>query len=66
MHSYFSARHSCSMKMLSIQRPRPSIYMRMSASFKVLVKANHKSDFGHASADRKKQIRKLGGIAAAL
>jgi len=39
MHSYFSDRHSRSMKTLSIQRPRPSIEMRISASFKVLVKA---------------------------
>src|ERR1700691_3724744 len=38
-HSYFSDRHSRSMKTLSIQMPRPSIEIRMSASFKVLVKA---------------------------
>ena len=38
-HSYFSDRHNRSMKTLSIQRPRPSIEMRMSASFSVLVKA---------------------------
>jgi hypothetical protein len=36
-HSYFSDRHSRSMKTLSIQRPRPSIEMRMPASRSVLV-----------------------------
>jgi hypothetical protein len=38
-HSYFSDRHSRSMKTLSTQRPRPSIEMRMPTSFKMLVKA---------------------------
>src|SRR5678816_1096812 len=33
-HSYLSDRHSRSMKMLSIQRPRPSMEMRMPASLK--------------------------------
>src|ERR1700690_4026213 len=38
-HSYLSDRHSRSMKTLSIQRPRPSIEMRMPASLSVVVKA---------------------------
>jgi hypothetical protein len=38
-HSYLSDRHSRSMKTLSIQRPRPSIEMRIPASRNVLVKA---------------------------
>ena len=38
-HSYLRLRHSRSMKTLSIQRPRPSIEMRMPASFSVVVKA---------------------------
>ena len=37
-HSYFSDRHSRSMKTLSIQRPRPSVEMRLPASFSVLVR----------------------------
>ena len=38
-HSYLRLRHSRSMKTLSIQRPRPSMEMRMPASFNVVVKA---------------------------
>ena len=38
-HSYLRLRHSRSMKTLSIQRPRPSMEMRMPASFSVVVKA---------------------------
>src|SRR5690554_4744639 len=38
-HSYLRLRHSRSMKTLSIQRPRPSIEMRMPAPFSVVVKA---------------------------
>ena len=53
------------MKTLSIQRPRPSIEMRMSASFKVLVKAKPVNceqgrlpcDDGVQSADRRARNR---------
>src|SRR5271170_3757717 len=38
-HSYLSERHSRSMNTLSIQRPRPSIEMRMPASASAPVKA---------------------------
>jgi hypothetical protein len=34
MHSYFNERHSRSMKMLSRNRPRPSIEIRTPASFR--------------------------------
>jgi len=38
-HSYLRLRHSRLMKTLSIQRPRPSMEMRIPASFSVVVKA---------------------------
>ena len=38
-HSYLRLRHNRSMKTLSIQRPRPSMEMRMPASLSVAVKA---------------------------
>ena len=38
MHSYFMLRQSRSMKTLSIQRPRPSIEIRMAASVSTSVK----------------------------